>query len=462
MKYSVVYLINLVFGTFPSQRKPTFNEMEKRKEKAKVRLRPLESSKTIQPSIDKFWDESSRASNCDSGSTDAESGSSSVKTRPSAWQSPLTKEHWQDNTKATNEAASSEDKPNTAKTSESLHQDPGVLESTTSKPVEKRGKNYAKNQRRKERKRMYLGMQNLLMRSPVQGQDIPSSSGVNKRARGSSSTQSNTSTSLPQKRGRVDTGLTQQEGISKSAVGGSSSLTYAEVAKTSNQKLVITRKESEGDSTMDGSDLREIQKAITQMILHTDPGFLVRIERTFLHEGRVLMICADEKTLNWAKEVVRAIEPSLDNHQGYDAMGPKDLPPAKTFGIWIPEEEGVLITDILAMVDRCNSELHRKDMELKHTAKGAGGLLHIVAVREPSLTGLKELKFSPYAGYRRVEFQKRKPNLKKSQQPNDSLSCVQKAVEETTNTVSKDPVDTVVVMEAVEEPVSTGTEITHS
>ena len=111
-------------------------------------------------------------------------------------------------------------------------------------------------------------------------------------------------------------------------------LVYAGAVKASNQKLTITRKKSEGDGAMDNMDLREIQNATTKMILCTDPGFLVHIERTFIFEGKVLIICKDEKTLEWAKHVVEAIVPSLVVHQGYDAKGPKGLPLAKTFGIW--------------------------------------------------------------------------------------------------------------------------------
>ena len=93
-----------------------------------------------------------------------------------------------------------------------------------------------------------------------------------------------------------------QGGKAKKTMAGTSTPTsYAGAVKASNQKLTITRKESEGDGGMDNMDLREIQSAITKMILHTGPGFLVRIERTFIFEGKVLMICKDEKTLEWAK-----------------------------------------------------------------------------------------------------------------------------------------------------------------
>ena len=160
---------------------------------------------------------------------------------------------------------------------------------------------------------------------------------------------------------------------------------------------------------MDNMDLREIQSAITKMILCTDPGFLVRIERTFIFEGKVLIICKDEKTLEWAKHVVEAIAPSLVVHQSYDAKGPKKyLPLAKTFGIWVPEDKGLSISDTLTLVSRCNAKISCTDLETKHSAKWNEGVLHVVSVREPSLTMLKELNYNPFAGYRRVQFQKKK------------------------------------------------------
>ena len=178
--------------------------------------------------------------------------------------------------------------------------------------------------------------------------------------------------------------------------------------KASNQKLTITRKESEGDGAMDNMDLREIQSAITKMIFRTNPGFLVHIERTFIFEGKVLMICKDEKTLEWAKHVLEAVVPSLVVHQGYDAKGPKDLPLAKTFEIWLPEDDGLSISDTLMLVSRCNAKISCTDLETKHSAKWNEGVLHLASVQEPSLTTLKELNYNPFAGYRRVQFQKKK------------------------------------------------------
>ena len=142
---------------------------------------------------------------------------------------------------------------------------------------------------------------------------------------------------------------------------------------------------------MDSMNLREVQTAIIKMIFRTDPDFLVRIERTFIFEDKVLMICKDEKILEWAKHMMEAVVPFLVDHQGYEAKGSKYLPPAKTFEIWLPEDEGLSITHILKMVSRCNAKINRKDLEMNHSAKENGEMLHVVSVRKPSLTSLKEL-----------------------------------------------------------------------
>ena len=113
--------------------------------------------------------------------------------------------------------------------------------------------------------------------------------------------------------------------------GTSSPTSYAGAVKASNQKLTIMRKESEGDGGMDNMDLREVQSAITKMILRTDLGFLVRIERTCIFEDKVLMISKNEKTLERAKHVVETIVPSMVGHQGYDAKSPKNFASSKNF-----------------------------------------------------------------------------------------------------------------------------------
>ena len=90
----------------------------------------------------------------------------------------------------------------------------------------------------------------------------------------------------------------------KTTASTSTPTSYAGAVEASNQKLTITRKKSKRDGGMDSMDLRELQSAITKEILCADRGFLVWIERTFIFEDKTLIICKDEKTLEWAKRVV--------------------------------------------------------------------------------------------------------------------------------------------------------------
>ena len=162
-----------------------------------------------------------------------------------------------------------------------------------------------------------------------------------------------------------------QGGKAKKTMAGTSTPTsYAGTVKARNQKLIITRKESEEDGGMDSMDLREVHGAITKEILLANPGFFVRIERTFIFEDKVLMICKDEETLLCAKPVVGAIVPSLVGHQSYDTKGPKDLPPAKIFGIWLPDDEGSSISDTFTLVSRCNAKISRKEFGNKTFSEG--------------------------------------------------------------------------------------------
>ena len=134
----------------------------------------------------------------------------------------------------------------------------------------------------------------------------------------------------------------------------------------------------------------------------------------------------DEKSFRWAREVVRAIAPTSMDHQGYKARGPKDAVKTETFGISLPDNEGLDIKNVLELVDRCNPEIHFRDIKVKYIAqvlgrlhkyeaKGSGGMLHVVAVPEPSLYSLDERDRAAFAGFRRVQLQKHNVKNKKAQ-----------------------------------------------
>ena len=178
-------------------------------------------------------------------------------------------------------------KPNTSSTPPEDLQNPSNSSDVAYRSAMKRGKKLKKKtkEKRKETSNEGLAGMTLAGRDP---ESSDHSSGQTKRARESSDSLSS-STNLPQKRGRHDVAYGKQGGKAKEMMAGSNTPTsYAGAVKASNQKLTITRKESEGDGGMDNMDLREDQSASTKTILCADPGFLDRIEGTFIFEGKVM------------------------------------------------------------------------------------------------------------------------------------------------------------------------------
>ena len=93
----------------------------------------------------------------------------------------------------------------------------------------------------------------------------------------------------------------------------------------------------------------------------------------------------------------------------------------------------------------------RKDLEIKHSAKGNGGVLHVhctvISVREPLLTTLKELQYNLYAGNRRVQFHKNK-GAKQNQNPeassistkdDDTCKAIMNTAEPGTSAITEKP-----------------------
>ena len=307
--------------------------------------------------------------------------------------------------------ASSVISPNTslAPTGE-IMQNPDLFRKSADKPF---GKHHVKNRQKKARKKLLKGIESLTVKSP---DDTALSPKSQKRERVTTGTTPRTPNShRPEKRVRygVQAGM-GGAGTNNVGTSGNPKVSYAKMVTSGGQHLLVSKREAE-DHQLVNSDLRSVQLAINRILIRTDPGFLVCIERTYLYNGKVHVVCKDEKTLEWAKQVILAIEPSEENHPGYEARGPKDLPPAKTFGVWIPDDEETGIADLLTLVDRCNSGIQRKHMEIRGLSKGKGGTLHIIGVREPSLAELKKLNYQPYAGCKRIQFKDKKGSKKPRQ-----------------------------------------------
>ena len=239
--------------------------------KRKVRLVPLSSDATLsqRTAIEMF---SGSGSTPEKASTPVGVGDEgSTKESASAWSSPLVVKPT--SAEETVKAASSTEKSNTAPGTPS--QNPPKSSDNGSTSEWRPGKNYERNQRRKQRKKLLKGLKGLDLNNPG-GDFQASNSGSTKRPRESSGSLT-TPTNPKQKRGRIESEHVEQRGTKRAEEAGPSNLaSYARAVKTSNQKLVITRKGSKGEAPMVESDLRVIQGAINQMILKTKLDFSVR------------------------------------------------------------------------------------------------------------------------------------------------------------------------------------------
>ena len=297
------FFFTLVFRFFPVKKKNlTLYEMKTNKRKTKtVRLVPLTRDETLsQPTVLELLSGSVSTPTMEASTPEGARVEGSSEKLPSAWKSALLKKSSAFK-EATVSAASSAEKSNTAQIFGTPPQNPSTSTDVGSTSEWRPEKNYERNQRRKQRKRLLKGTKSITLSNP--GRDLPTAtkSVSMKRSRESSSTQSTPTSNPKQKRGRVELEHAEQKGTKQAEEAGTSiTASYAGAVKTSNQKLVVTRKGSNGDTPMEESDLRIIQGAINQKILKTKLDFSVRIDRTFIHLSRILLICYDEKSLEWA------------------------------------------------------------------------------------------------------------------------------------------------------------------
>ena len=120
----------------------------------------------------------------------------SAKKLPSAWTSLLLEEKPLANQEAIVSAALSIEKSNTALISGSLTQNPSMSLDVGSTSEWRRGKNYERNQKRKQREWLWKGLEGLNITNPGDNLQTACNSASTKRSMESSSTQSRTSEML--------------------------------------------------------------------------------------------------------------------------------------------------------------------------------------------------------------------------------------------------------------------------
>ena len=129
----------------------------------------------------------------------------SAKKLPSAWTFLLLEEKSLENQEATVSAALSIEKSNTAQISDSLTQNPSMSPDVGSTSEWRRGKNYERNEKWKQRKRLWEGLEGLNLTNPGDNLQTACNSASSKRSMESSSTQSRTSEPLRKELGSLRT-----------------------------------------------------------------------------------------------------------------------------------------------------------------------------------------------------------------------------------------------------------------
>ena len=117
----------------------------------------------------------------------------SAKNLPSAWTFLLLEEKPLANQEATVSAALSVEKSNTAQISGSLTHNPPMSPDAGSTSEWRQGKNHRRNQKRKQRNRLWKGLEGLNLTNPGDSLQTVCNSASTKKSMESSSTQSRTS-----------------------------------------------------------------------------------------------------------------------------------------------------------------------------------------------------------------------------------------------------------------------------
>ena len=153
---------------------------------------------------------------------------------------PLLKESVSTEAEGTVKVGWSVVKPNTTSTPPVELQNPSTSSDVACRSEVKRGKNYEKKRKRKEKKRVMKGLAGMTL-ADHDPESSEHSFGQTKRAREYSDSLSS-STNLPQKRGLHDVAYGKQGGKATEMMTGTSTpASYAGAVKASHQKLTIMR-----------------------------------------------------------------------------------------------------------------------------------------------------------------------------------------------------------------------------
>ena len=168
--------------------------MENKRKKKTVRFVPLTKKKPLlQRTVLELFSGSESTQLVKASTPARVEVETSAKKLPSAWTSLLLEEKPLANQGATVSAALSIEKTNTAQISGLLTQNPSISPDVGSTSEWRRGKDYERNQKRKQQKRLWKGLEGFNLTNPGDNLQTAFNSASTKRSMEFSSTQSRTS-----------------------------------------------------------------------------------------------------------------------------------------------------------------------------------------------------------------------------------------------------------------------------
>ena len=191
-------------------------------------------------------------------------------------------------------------------------------------------------------------------------------------------------------------------------------LTFSDTAK---KTLSLFVGPTAGDAPLSVEEFVFVKRTLNKRVLdraRKTPEWPIQVESCTHHNGRVRVICSDERSLGWVREEARKLVPAPGSRKGFWVMGPGDLPPTKRCTAWVPLDVAESKKDLLQLLEASNTDLRVAGLHLTTEAPLSGqghkrGRVCVFAVEEDTFQRLEALKMRPFCGMGRLEFRYRAP-----------------------------------------------------
>ena len=140
--------------------------------------------------------------------------------------------------------------------------------------------------------------------------------------------------------------------------------TFSETAK---KTLSLYVGPTAGEAPLTVEEFVLMKRTLNKRVLdraRLTPEWPVQVESCTHHNGRVRVICSDERSLGWVREEAKKLVPGPGSRKGFWVMGPGDLPPTKRCTAWVPLDVAESKKDLLQLLEASNTDLRVAGLHL--------------------------------------------------------------------------------------------------